>query len=625
MTKIRRNVGGLDLLSAAANAGVALSTGWTIFDRIRQTGGKAAPNVALYDRRDEDGDGMPDVTANPMTGQINIPADISARLGDDHINEILSTPNVLISLSLLSDKAIDDGDYWGVQDYKTLFNLLVTAVSREELDEFNSWIRPQVAANPSFTVHAEYPSGREEIEVKALTERGAFKKGTRQLKRHVKPEVKYWVERNPVEGVEQDVLDHAVFMLGAGHVSALLQSHDPHYMISVAEATATAEGRTHTANHYAVLLRALAAGQLNVGRDLSAFIVENPKNGKRRHGLPMAVLINGVPPIDGRFGISGVNSRIGKLGKARASAEARLRTGDSRALAELNRINAQIADEQKRRSKGERNPKLIGRLGYLDLIGSLHGQNVYLYMSADGQRGATFYPQADGSYLARHALTDNYAAPHGGEITEGLALIAADLPLTSQNGRGKLSPSVKSKLSSLAKMFHGGKNPHAGEIGNHPQSSHAKAKYYTRNGRLPWIKVLTDATGRHTDPSHVCRECGIQFDAERSFVGMTTGKRLQILGEGVHEVGQRLRANLIQQYPELAGYDVIRVSPVDVLWYETEEKHAGTDAPPLVHYYHNHGEDTGRIEDKPWLCVDREGMLFLEGGNYTVTELGIEN
>jgi hypothetical protein len=173
-------------------------------------------------------------------------------------------------------------------------------------------------------------------------------------------------------------------------------------------------------------------------------------------------------------------------------------------------------------------------------------------------------------------------------------------------------------------MFHGANNVNHGKVIKAALSDHARASYYARNGHLPYIKLLNDVTQAHANPKHVCADCAIEFNPNTSFVGMTTGKRLQIMGNGVKAVGKPLRSKLVSVNPELAD-SVIDLGPVDVLWYETPEKHSDSDNPPPVNYYHNHGEDSGRTKDKPHLMLDAEGMMFLRGGNYDITSAGIEN
>ena len=335
-----------------------------------------------------------------------------------------------------------------------------------------------------------------------------------------------------------------------------------------------------------------------------------------------------------QHGISGKSSRIAKLASSRAKLEARLRRGDQSAAQELARVNAQIAREQERRAGGRRNPevnatKVFNTLQYatspedfkttaetlgVDIL------SVYPFETVSGVNAANFTVQfTDTDNITRVWQFGDYGPRSSPRYTRTQELEARG------NGRGKLSASVKSRLNSLSKMFHGEKNKHAGKVRSVPISGKAKAAHYTRNGSLPWVKLLSDATGAHAPTNHACTSCAIQFNPSTSFVGMTTGKRLQIMGNGVHARGKTLRHNLIAANPELANYDAVDLGPVDVLWYETPEKHAGQENAPLVHYYHNHGEDSGRVEDKPHLLLDSDGMLYLDGGNYTVTELGIEN
>jgi len=211
---------------------------------------------------------------------------------------------------------------------------------------------------------------------------------------------------------------------------------------------------------------------------------------------------------------------------------------------------------------------------------------------------------------------------YGPEVS---AVITGEKRANGKQRNGKLSRAVRGKLDSLAGMFHGKDNPNAGKTREAVASSRVRGGALMRLGNLPAIKPLDRvANGRaHDGHDHACKECAILFNPSRSFVGMTTGKKLALLGEGVHSVGRQYRTQLLRENPALDGHD-IDLGPVDVLWYVTPEKHANGKG-RMVHYYHNHGEETGRVEDKPSLMLDTDGMFYLAGGNYTVTEAGICN
>lgn len=202
-----------------------------------------------------------------------------------------------------------------------------------------------------------------------------------------------------------------------------------------------------------------------------------------------------------------------------------------------------------------------------------------------------------------------------------------------KNGTPEIPSHTKSKLNKVSSMFHGPHNPAKGKVTREYISDHVKARNFSRAGSIPGIKLETDATGKHADPSHMCEECTIITNPNTSKLGISTGLKVQPMGKGVHAAGKRLKNKLDRMSDvELSANGVKRVKnggydlgKANTQWYTTIEKWSDIEDPDLINYYHEWAEETRAIEDKPNAMLDENGMIYFRGGKHTVTEAGIEN
>lgn len=569
---------------------------------------------------------------NGTVSHVDLPDDIVNRLGRETVDAIFASEDPAGTVRALMARAAEENDYWALEDYTRLLAILLAGggldwdeterkteqnpISEDafiikkgknyklyvaeggkqlfvkqdkdlgDLQHWAEWNGYRVAVlNPAYTVHVSAPSVSEQVEVHALTQGGALRKGRARLRGKAKPHPRWSVERNPQGkfGSELTYIGSDDWLIFAKDAEGNLYSKsvEGHWLwydigkqqgIDVNDTFALGNVGTNPGdieNYFVPELFARGlwgttfferedSGTTATELEAAFKVKQNPSRKLNRKRAPMAVLLN---PLSKRF--EKLYEAEQNLRDALASAEYHHETGRARQIA------AQIERVYKLRKKEE-----------------------------------------------------------------------ARIDRKKRNGLPKIASSIKSKLNKVSRMFHGERNREHGKLRTVEKSKHVKANHFTRNGRLPSVKLLTDVNGKHSHPKHACEECCIEFNPNTSFVGMTANKRIQLLGNGVKSVGRNMRRNILRAHKngtleEETGIkgltfngnadDVIDLGPVDVLWYQTDEKHSDADEPPTVNYYHNHGEDTGRVEDKPHLMLDEEGMFYLSGGNYTVTEAGIEN
>jgi hypothetical protein len=184
----------------------------------------------------------------------------------------------------------------------------------------------------------------------------------------------------------------------------------------------------------------------------------------------------------------------------------------------------------------------------------------------------------------------------------------------------RTNPGASAAVNDFSKMFHGRANGAARDV---IVSRRVRQKNFARLGALPYIKMVHRPRG-HSDPRHACGECAIVLNPSRAFLMATPSQpyRLVLGGADVWRAGKQLRAAFLRENPAKTNGDV-KLGRAEVLFYRTAEKHSNSGVPIL--YYHPTAEETRRNADRPFVCVDTDGMLYLQGGRYHIDERGIIN
>lgn len=196
-----------------------------------------------------------------------------------------------------------------------------------------------------------------------------------------------------------------------------------------------------------------------------------------------------------------------------------------------------------------------------------------------------------------------------------------DTPLgVLPNGKHKTVKVKRSNPQSLdrfAEMFHGKVSGARREV---MVSSRVRNKNIGRLGALPYLKMVDRPRG-HGDPKHACGQCAIVLNPANAFLCATPQRKLVLGGSDFLRAGKQLRAQFLAENPGKHGD--VNLGRVEVLFYDTEEKHSDSGVPIL--YYHPTAEETKRNGDRPAVCIDPDGMLYLKGGRYRIERRGIVN
>lgn len=178
----------------------------------------------------------------------------------------------------------------------------------------------------------------------------------------------------------------------------------------------------------------------------------------------------------------------------------------------------------------------------------------------------------------------------------------------------------RAELDRLAQMFQG---EITGDIRTLPIAKADDGKLLDRAGALRFLRLIQRPAACSEEAKrldyftpervryHLCKNCGLRFDPEKSMVAFDVNKKLYLLGSGV-------------RMSKAAGAgEEINYGPVDLIGYVTSKKHLHDGG--TYTYVHPFAEITREVSDMPHLHVDEAAMPRLIGGAYSIDKNGIVN